>query len=266
VFQAEGFCGFVLGDAFYLTDWASLLHLQALEGQGTAQLAPTFGAQPRVVQRNFWAFGLLKLLRPLGFYSLHAAGVVPTHGRGVLIIGPAGSGKSTLALGLLRQGWGYLSDDAVLLRLQPEGVGAIACRKYWYVDAGTAARYPDLSFGEEVPDTHGGWKRRVRLEEVYPGQQVEACLPRVLLFTRIVPAAHSTVHPLDPLRALQHLLAQSAPQLFDRHTMALHLEVLKRLVQQAASYELHAGLDLYQLPGTLGNHLAEATGEAQWHA
>jgi hypothetical protein len=45
--------------------------------------------------------------------------------------------------------------------------------------------------------------------------------------------------------------------------MAPHLEVLKRLVQQAASYELHAGLDLYQQPGTLGHLLAEATGEVR---
>jgi hypothetical protein len=105
VFRAEGFCGVELEDEFYLTDGSSLLHLQAMQGQGMAQLAPTFGTQPRVVQRNFWAFGLLKLLRPLGFYSLHAAGVIPAHGGGVLIIGPSGSGKSTLALGLLRQGW-----------------------------------------------------------------------------------------------------------------------------------------------------------------
>ena len=121
VFRAEGFCGLELGDEFYLTDGASLLHLQPMQGQGTAQLAPTFCAQPRVVQRNFWAFGLLKLLRPLGLYSLHAAGVVTADGLGVLIIGASGSGKSTLALGLIRQGWGYLSDDAVLLRRSRRG-------------------------------------------------------------------------------------------------------------------------------------------------
>ena len=157
VFRAEGFCGVEQGDAFYLTDGSSLLHLQIMQGQGTAQLAPTFVAQPRVAQRNFfWTFALLKLLRPLGFYSLHAAGVVPAHGQGVLIIGPSGSGKSTLTLGLLRQGWGYVSDDTVLLRLQPEGVVAMVCRKYCYVDAGTAARYAELPFGEAAFETHGG--------------------------------------------------------------------------------------------------------------
>jgi hypothetical protein len=266
VFQAEGFCGVEQGDEFYLTDGASILHLQPRQGQGTAQLAPSFCAQPRVVQRNFWAFGLLKLLRPLGFYSLHAAGVVPAHGEGVLIIGPSGSGKSTLALGLLRQGWGYLSDDAVLLRLQPHGITVLACRKPCYVDARTAARYAELPCGKEEPETDGRWKRRVRLEEVYPGQQVAACLPRVLLFARIVPSAQSALRPLDHLSALKYLLAQSGPQLFDRHTMAPHLEVLKRLGRQAASYTLHAGRDLAQQPGRLGHLLAEATGEVQWHA
>jgi hypothetical protein len=264
VFRAEGFCGVEQGDDFYLTDGASLLHLQAGQGQGTAQLAPNFYTQPWVVQGNFWAFGLLKLLRPLGFYSLHAAGVMPVHGGGVLIIGPSGSGKSTLTLGLLRQGWSYVSDDAVLLRLQPEGVVAVVCRKHCYVDTGTAAIYAGLPFEEAEPESEEGWKQRVRLEEVYPGQQVVDCLPRVLLFARIVSAPQSTVRPLDHVRALKHLLAQSGPQLFDRHTMVPHLDVLKRLVYQATSYELHAGLDLYQQPGTLGHLLAEVTGEAIW--
>jgi hypothetical protein len=169
-----------------------------------------------------------------------------------------------LTLGLLRQGWSSVSDDAVLLRRQPEGVVAVVCRKHCYVDVGTAARDAEPPFGEVASETYGGWKRRVRLDEVSPGQQMVACLPRVLLFARIVSAPQSTVHPLDHVRALKYLLAQSGPQLFDRHTMAPHLEVLKQLMQQTTCYELHAGRDLYQQPGRLGHLLAEATGEAQW--
>lgn len=115
VFRAEGFWGLECGDEFYLTDGASLLYLQVERGRGEAWLAPAFAAKPMSLRRTFWAFSLLKLLRPLGLYSLHAAGVVSGHGRGLLIIGGSGSGKSTLALGLLRQGWGLLSDDAVYL-------------------------------------------------------------------------------------------------------------------------------------------------------
>jgi hypothetical protein len=118
VFQAEEFSGYERGDDFYLTDGSSRLRLQTKQGRCTAQLAPAFVAKPRMVQRNFWAFGLLKLLRPLGLFSLHAAGVVAPKGLGVLIIGASGSGKSTLTLTLIRQGWKYLSDDAVLLRWQ----------------------------------------------------------------------------------------------------------------------------------------------------
>jgi hypothetical protein len=167
---------------------------------------------------------------------------------------------------LIRQGWRYLSDDAVLLRQQPEGVAAVALRKPCYVDASTAARYADLPLGEEVSDTHGGRKRRVHLEAAYPGQQVAAAIPQMLLFSHIVPDSHSALLPLDASRALKYLLTQSGPQLFDRHTMAQHLELLTQLVQQAAVYELHTGRDLYHHPGMLGRLLAEATGEARWHA
>ena len=97
VFRADGFCAQESGEDFYLTDGSSLLHLQPVHGRGTAFIAPSFFAKPPLLQNNFWAFGLLKLLRPLGLYSLHAAAVVAKGGLGLLIIGPSGSGKSTLA-------------------------------------------------------------------------------------------------------------------------------------------------------------------------
>jgi hypothetical protein len=140
VFRADGFCGLESGDDFYLTDGASLFHLQPMRGQAEAQLATSFVDKPVLLQCNFRAFGLLKLLRSLGLYSLHAAGLVAREGPGLLLVAGSGSGKSTLALGLIRQGWGYLSDDAVLLRLQPKGVAALALRKDFYVDAGPAVR------------------------------------------------------------------------------------------------------------------------------
>jgi hypothetical protein len=210
VFRADGFCGLEDKNDFYLTDGSSLFHLQAVQGQGYAYLAPSFFAKPRFLQRNFWAFGLLKLLRPLGFYSLHAAGVVTPQGLGLLIVGGSGSGKSTLAIGLIRQGWGYLSDDAVLLWLQPEGVEALAFRKNFYVNAGAAGEYTDLPLGEEVPDATGEQRRKVCIEEAYPEQYMSRCLPRVLLFSRIVPHPYnSTLLPLDRLSALRNLLAHS---------------------------------------------------------
>ena len=47
-------------------------------------------------------------------------------------------------------------------------------------------------------------------------------------------------------------------------TMRAHLEVLKRLMQQTATYELRAGLDLYRDPMTLMRLLNEAEGAQRW--
>ncbi|HEX2524475.1 MAG TPA: hypothetical protein VHP35_20365 [Terriglobia bacterium] len=117
---------------------------------------------------------------------------------------------------------------------------------------------------QETPDKAGRTRRRVRLEEVYPAQYMARCSPQVLLFARIVPEAQSSLHPLDRVDALRRLLAGSGPQLFDRGTMPHHLEVLKRLIQQTATYELRAGLDLYRDPMTLVRLLNEAEGAERW--
>jgi hypothetical protein len=260
VFQADGFSGLESGDDFYLTDGSSSFRLQMGRGRGEACLTCSFGEKPALLQRTFWAFGLLKLLRPLGFYSLHAAGVVSRQGQGLLIVGGSGCGKSTLTLGLLRQGWGCVSDDAVLLRRQPAGVEALACRKDVYVNADAAPAYADLPLQEEGSDATGRRKRRVCTDKAFPRQQVATCLPCVLLFSRIIPGTHSALHPLGRSTALGELLTQSGPQLFDRTTMPAHLEVLTRLLQQSATYELLAGRDLYHDPLTLEHLLREAEG------
>jgi hypothetical protein len=266
VFSADGFSGIEDGGDFYLTDGASLLHLQTSRGRADAHLSPLFLEKPATLRHNFWAFGLLRLLRPRGFYSLHAAGVVAWPGQGLLIVGASGRGKSTLAIGLIRHGWGYLSDDAVLLRQHPEGVEAFACRKHFYIDAEASAKCADLPLGDEVPDSTGGRRRRVGIEKAFPSQRVARCVPRVLLFSRIVPDACSALIPLDQRTALGHLLAQSGPQLFDRVTMPTHLAVLLQLVRQSTTYELLAGRDLYQDPLTLVRLLREAEGGAPWLA
>jgi hypothetical protein len=266
LFRVDGFCAQESGEDFYLTDGSSLLHLQPMQGRGMVFIAPSFFAKPPLLQHNFWAFGLLKLLRPLGLYSLHAAGIVSNTGVGVLIIGPSGSGKSTLAIGLAREGWRYLSDDAVLLRFQAEAIEALALRKHCYIDADAAVSAGEIPLGEEAPDSAGRPRRRVCLEEFYPAQYIARCLPQVLLFSRIVPDEQSTLLRLDRIHALRHLLAASGPQLFDRGTMPEHLESLKRLVQQTATYELRAGLDLYRDPRTLTLLLNEAEGAQRWPA
>ena len=140
----------------------------------------------------------------------------------------------------------------------------MALRKHFYIDADAARSSLELPLGEEVPDTTGRRRRRVYLEDAYPGQHIARCLPHVLLLSRIVPQAQSSLLPVHRVDALRHLLASSGPQLFDKRTMARHLEVLKRLLQQTTVYELQAGLDLYHEPMTLMRLLNEAEGAQRW--
>jgi hypothetical protein len=174
-------------------------------------------------------------------YALHAAGVRAPGGGTILLIGPSGSGKSTLAYGLVRQGWGYLSDDALLLRRQANGVDAVAFRKPFSVAT-------------------SGAKHRVDVRAAYPNQHVEAARPDLLLFPRIVCAGQSEVRRLTPADALRRLLCQGGPELYDRSTMARQLAVMTSLLRQGPAYELRAARDLYERPHLLLEILARAHG------
>ena len=95
----------------------------------------------------------------------------------------------------------------------------MACRKYFYVNADAAANYAELPLADEVPDSYGGTKRRLKIEEAYPAQFLEKCYPTVLLFPWIVADRQSALLPCDRITALKNLLAQSGPQLFDQNSM-----------------------------------------------
>lgn len=258
VFKVEGFEGYETGQDFYLTYGPSCFYLQSLEGKGEAYLASSFSDQPSILQQKFFAYGLVRLLRPLGLFSLHAACLLTPDGVGVLIVGSSGSGKSTLTIGLIRKGWGYLSDDALLLRKHSEMVEALALRRFCYIDAKAAGDYPDFRLGERVPDASGGQRQRVYVDETYPGQAMATYAPQVLVFSRIVPEPISTLQPVTRVEALKNLLTESGPQLFDQFTMTQHMEVLKTLLYQTKTYELRAGLDLHRDPLILERLLDQA--------
>ncbi|MCP4654656.1 MAG: hypothetical protein GY856_04460 [bacterium] len=263
-FRTDGFRGLRLGDDFYLSDGTSLLRLQVAAGRGSAYLAPAFFDKSPVHRQNFWVFGVVKLLRSMGLFYLHAGALDNPHlsstteRRGLLIVGASGSGKSTLTIGLIRQGWRYLTDDAVLLRRTSAGVEALAFRKHFAIDAREAGSYGDLPLAEEMAGGSGLRKRRVRIDEAAPGQHVPSCRPAALVFPRLVPEARSTLCRLDRLGAVRNLLAQSGIQAFDRATMPQQLELLAELAKQAVSYELLAGTDLHRHPEKLVDLLAAA--------
>ncbi len=264
LFRADGFVGAENGCEFFLTDGSSLFHVRPSARVACARLAPSFDAEPPLKRSNFWCFGLLKLLRCIHVYCLHAAAVVTPNGTGILLVGPSGSGKSTLTVGLIREGWKFLSDDAVLLRASSDHIEALACRKALYVDAMRSPDYSDFSLESETPDSNGRPRCEVMIDGRLADQHARRCIPRIVIFTRIQNQDTSTLNGLTEAEALTMLLAQSAPQLFDRSTMKSHLEILAGLLRQTEFYQLNAGRDLYRDPAKLNRLTCRARGESSW--
>jgi hypothetical protein len=248
VLRTDAFLGFQSGNHYYLTDGASVLHLDSRRLRAEAALDSSFFAKPERLRQTFWTFGLLKLLRPLGIYSLHAAGLVGPNGLGILVVGESGSGKSTLTVVLIRQGWRYLSDEAVLLRRRGERIDALSLRRDIYVDEGDARWHADLASGPTRWDRLGKKRQRLAIEAIYPAHRTTSCTPRTLVFPRIASSPRSNFLPLDQKRSWKRLLAQSGPQLFDRDTMPGHLAVLQTLLLQTKSLELRTGRNVYDDP------------------
>src|SRR5262245_35643624 len=65
-FKVEGFSTFEDAEGFYRSDGSSVFHILPDSSQAHAYLAPSFYDEPFMRQWNFWSFGWLKLLRPLG--------------------------------------------------------------------------------------------------------------------------------------------------------------------------------------------------------
>ena len=134
---------------------------------------------------------------------LHAAGVSRA-GRGVVLIGQGGAGKTTLAAALNAEGFDLLGDDVIPVNPDGQlvGIGMSLCLKAgsWPV---LASRLLDL---DRAP-------RIARAGQAVcfpppPGPIARGPMPAgVLLFPRYQPGGKPTLEPLEPVAALQGIIA-----------------------------------------------------------
>jgi len=188
-----------------------------------------------------FTFPLLELLRHRGLFHVHAAGLARGE-RGVLLPGDTGAGKSTLTVSLIRAGWDYLSDDALLLRAGPAGVEALAVPDEFHLDPALGERFPELAVLAEREAYNAGPRRAFRPEEVYDRSPVPACVPSLILFPQIGPGG-TRAEAMTPSQALTALIRASALVLLDERVAAPHLDALRRLVSQCRCYRLCHGPD-----------------------
>ena len=245
------------GGLLYLHSETTTAQLDPASGTGTVSLHA--GTDADLTRRRAALFdaltlSLLILLRHRDRYMVHAAALVRGEA-GYLLVGKSHSGKSTLAFSLVRQGWGYLSDDMVLLCLEEGRIEAMPLGRDFRLTPESVRLFPELDVSQTTgPGGDGKW--HIDVEALYPSQFAACCIPRVLLFPEIMRRDESELLPLGRTEALLHLISQTTFVSPASHLAARQLDVLKRLVNQAHAYRLLAGQDLRSDPTLFAKLLA----------
>lgn len=207
-------------------------------------------APEEAIQRIYYplTFGLTILLREHGLFGLHA-GAIERDGRGVLLAASSDSGKTTATLALVRQGWRYVSDDALLLRQRGDRVEALSFRRDFALDEEALDHFPELRGVTWPRSPSDPSKLRVDVEVVRPGAFVSACTPTALILPNLTGDRESRLVEVDRLGAFEHLMAQSAlnaAPVPDR--IGAQMNLLAALIQQVRIFRLDAGRDVLEDP------------------
>ncbi len=180
-------------------------------------------------------------------FLLHSAGVTPPgRNRALLIAGESGSGKSTLTFQLAKVGWGFLSDDSMLLTSGPHGVKARGLRKFFALTPNTmsAVQLETASVGP----TTSVFKRRVMPEEFFPEGQIKSAPVGGILFPVVTNQPESRLKRLAPTETMARLLRLCPWACYDKPTAGANLKLFGRLAQEAPAYDLLAGNELLGNP------------------
>lgn len=153
---------------------------------------------------------------------LHA-GVVELHGRGVLLVAPEDHGKTTLTAALVRDGFGYLSDEVAAI--DPRSLVVRAYPKSLSLDPGSWTVHAALA--PEVPDSVSAFARsqwQVPAEDIRPGSARAEVEPTVIVLPRYTPGQPTAMRAIPRAEAMLLMAqqcftwAEAAPRSF--HTLA----------------------------------------------
>ncbi|HEX5707929.1 MAG TPA: hypothetical protein VFX96_11570 [Pyrinomonadaceae bacterium] len=205
------------------------------------------------------AYALPAALRRCGLYDLHAGGMVePKSGAGFLFPGASESGKTSLAVRLGAAGWGFMSDDQLLVSDGHEGIEVRGLRRPFQTSAAALAgcRLPRLedALGARIPNDPD--KRKLDPEVLFPGQYAPRARARVLCFPSVTGERESRLVEARPADVMSRLIMMCPWSSYDLSAAREHLGLLSRLVKQCRAYTLHAGRDIFDDPSAASRLLA----------
>lgn len=212
---------------------------------------------------------LLFFLRRQQFFELHAAAALPPHQQidqaGYLFLGPSGSGKTSTLLALIRSGWYYLADDALLLQPQQEQINVYPLRRTFSLTLDSLAYYPKLKdqIIEAVPFTN---KKRLDPQAIWPQQYINSFTPKFIIVCRIVDKEFSSLRAISRTHLLTQLIEATPWIVLDRATSLAQLTTFRQLTTSCQCFELQSGRDLLENSDRLSALLDSARLKEVWQA
>lgn len=136
------------------------------------------------------------------FFLVHAGAVVTPRGDGVLLPGAAGSGKTSLTAALVRDGFGYLSDEAgaidpITRRLYPYA-------KPLHLKIGVFG-YFEAALAKSMDQSAQAWERQVRADDLAAESAAGPCEPAFIIVPRYRGGTATTMAPLTTAESVAEL-------------------------------------------------------------
>ncbi len=178
------------------------------------------------------------LIGGLGGALIHAGAVVHPTGGAWLLVGDSHSGKSTTCAGLIRAGWGFLSDDHVVLLPTGAGIELEGWLRPFHLDEGWEA-------GEIR-----GRRTTVDPDRLAPGRWRRTGSLAGFLVTEVRPNVPTRLERLARADGLASLIRQSPWLLTDRVSANSGLPFLTS-VAAGPCFALRLGKDTYGAPERL---------------
>jgi hypothetical protein len=183
---------------------------------------------------------------------LHA-GAIEQDGVGLVFPGSMEAGKTTLAAGLVRAGFGYLTDEGVAI--DRENLSIHPYPKPLSIDRGAWRLFPELEPQAGLgTNAYKADQWQVPPADIRPGALGRSCGVDVIVFTTYEEGAETSIEPLRRAEALVELAKNTYK--FDVQG-APALDVLAEVVRSAACYQLTSG-DLDAAIGAVTRVLASS--------
>lgn len=194
--------------------------------------------QARVLDDLFARVNLNAVAATPDLVLVHSGAVVAPSGAGVLLPAPSGSGKTTLVAGLVRAGFGYLSDEAAVL--DPVTGVVHPYPVHLSLKAASRDRFPETKPGDADVGLSGGtW--HVDPDSIRPGAVASACGVGFVIAHRYEPGAAIAIEPLTQAEGCIELVKNL---MLARRDTPGSLDLLARVCRASRSYRLtHGDLD-----------------------